>query len=124
VQVQRDRSPAFCPESSSSNKQAANLQHEVQTLRKHYNKASDKAAQLRAALKAARQCLSERDKQLAAANRVLDRLAVDRDVAEVYIPAAPATDICWRWDMSALIPGSFKVHSTFSSYVCLACSKK
>jgi predicted nucleic acid-binding Zn-ribbon protein len=85
--VQRDRSPAFCTEISSGHKQAANLQYEVQRLRDHYNKASDKAGHLRSALKTARQCLSERDKQLAAANRVLDRLAADRDIAEVHTRA-------------------------------------
>lgn len=87
MQVHRDRSPAIQRDAAgitgAGGKHAADLQHEVHSLRKQYDKARDKAGSLRTALKTARQGLAERDRQLAAANRGLDRLATDRDTAEV-----------------------------------------
>ena len=59
------------------------LQHEVRCLRKHYDQASDKVGSLREALRTARKCLQDRDKQLASTTRTLDRVVTQRDALKV-----------------------------------------
>jgi septal ring factor EnvC (AmiA/AmiB activator) len=59
------------------------LWHEVSSLRKHYERASNKAGSLRTALRTARRCLSERDSQLAVAHRAISRLDAERTHLEV-----------------------------------------
>ena len=65
-------------------KDTKDLQNQLETLRKNYDRSAEKNGALRDALKTCRKCLQERDRQLDISNRMINKLSLHRDALEVF----------------------------------------
>lgn len=64
-------------------KDTKDLNNQLDTIRKNYERSAEKNGSLRDALKTCRKCLQERDRQLDISNRMINKLCLHREALEV-----------------------------------------